>query len=98
MPNAGHQARQTAEARYERTLFAVACMPLLGMEYAPASQCSSATVELHMTRGLPTHQHVCLWTVRWSQGFLCGVTDNRCTMTLSTRTKIFIHCLYSTFR
>jgi hypothetical protein len=28
--NARHQARQTAEARHERTLFAVACMPLLG--------------------------------------------------------------------
>src|SRR6266702_1471500 len=28
--NAGHQARRAAGARYERTLFAVACMPLLG--------------------------------------------------------------------
>ena len=29
-PNARHQARGTAEARHERRLFPVACMPLLG--------------------------------------------------------------------
>ncbi len=29
-PNAGHQARRAAGARHERTLCAVACMPLLG--------------------------------------------------------------------
>ena len=28
-----HQARQTAGARHERTLFAVACMRLLGRRY-----------------------------------------------------------------
>jgi hypothetical protein len=32
MPNAGHQARLKAEARHERTLYAVACMPLFGRE------------------------------------------------------------------
>jgi hypothetical protein len=30
MSNARHQARQTAGATEERTLFAVACMPLFG--------------------------------------------------------------------
>ena len=29
-PNAGHQARPEAEARDERTLYAVACLPWLG--------------------------------------------------------------------
>ena len=29
-PNAGYQARRTAGARYERTLFAVAWMPVFG--------------------------------------------------------------------
>jgi hypothetical protein len=40
-PNARHQARQTAGARHERTLFAVAWMPLLG-------------AGVRATRGLPT--------------------------------------------
>jgi hypothetical protein len=31
-PNAGHQARRAAEARDERTLYAVACMPLILIE------------------------------------------------------------------
>jgi hypothetical protein len=31
-PNAGHQARRTAGARHERTLFAVAWMPLIMIE------------------------------------------------------------------
>ena len=30
LPNARHQARETAGARDERTLFAVACMPWFG--------------------------------------------------------------------
>jgi hypothetical protein len=33
-PNARYQARQTAGARDERTLFAVACMPLFGLVLA----------------------------------------------------------------
>ena len=33
-PNAGHQARRTAGARHERTLFAVAWMPWLGQGLA----------------------------------------------------------------
>jgi hypothetical protein len=31
-PNAGHQARLEAEARYERTLYAVACRPMILIE------------------------------------------------------------------
>ena len=34
LPNARHQARQTAGARHERTLFAVACMPWFGQAVA----------------------------------------------------------------
>src|SRR5687767_3236324 len=34
-PNAGRQARQTAGARYERTLAAVACTPMLGARHLP---------------------------------------------------------------
>jgi hypothetical protein len=41
MPNAGHQARRTAGARHERTLFAVAWMAWLG-------------AGVRATRGLPT--------------------------------------------
>jgi hypothetical protein len=33
-PNARHQARRTAGATEERTLFAVACMPLFGLYVA----------------------------------------------------------------
>src|SRR2546427_727919 len=45
-PNAGHQARRTAGARHERTLFAVAWMPWLGQVLAgktPQASSSSAS-------------------------------------------------------
>jgi hypothetical protein len=39
-PNAKHQARQTAGATQERTLFAVACMPLFGGAWRGAGHLS----------------------------------------------------------
>src|SRR6266487_6084393 len=71
------QARPEVGARHERTLEAVACMPLLGRGYAPTSRCSLATAELHMTRRLTcTRQHACLCAVRWSPCLLCRATGN----------------------
>ena len=76
--NARFQARRRAGARHERTLFAVACKPLLGMGYPPASRCSPATAALCLTHRLTcTRQHVCLCTVRWPRRVLCCTTNHR---------------------
>jgi hypothetical protein len=46
-PNAGHQARRTAGARHERTLFAVAWMPLLSADFGMDSASKTQQVGLY---------------------------------------------------
>ena len=78
LPNARHQARQTGGARDERSLFAVACMPLFGWV------CSAVWhATCHMPGGetaLSSYQEVPVWrricsTSRCSTGILLITTS-----------------------
>src|SRR5262245_57025997 len=79
MPNARYQARRTAEARHERTLVAVACMPWFGGGAAhavmpvassprlagSASQVSVTTAHAESPR---LSQHIPAGSTSWAHG------------------------------
>ena len=79
--NARHQARRTAGARHERTLFAVACMPLFGQALPRSTETPGTSGRRNTTR---TRRWTCLTSQRRECARRCPAGQSSCPHTPCT--------------